>query len=490
MPSFLEADRRSLFWGVVCVSSAGIIGLLAHGSPKLFVLGLLAATCLAVGYLAWYAQPAYTLCAALTLMVFSGNWQYMGLPSSVSPDRAMMVLAVVPLVLRAPGARDRPAFRLNRVHLGMIAFIVYLGLSAAWAGTLGDRDALFTVIDRVGIVPFVIFAIAPLAFYRPEHRRALLITLTAVGAYLGFTGLMEGLGVNALVLPHYINNPEIGIHAERARGPFLEAEGQGLALGGCAIAALLGAHFWKKPRAIWMARATVALCLAGMLLTLARAVWVGAVLAAVITLVSTRGLRRFLLPTVIAAVLALMLALTLAPGLRNEIDHRLGSGGDPSVYDRRNQQATALRMIAVKPIFGFGWDRYQTDSEPYLRTSPDFPLKDSTGGEVEIVHNVALSLAVELGIVGVLMWLAIIAGMSAGAFPLSSDQTIGAWQVGYRAFLVFWISIAMFTPLLKPFTASLLFLWAGVLQGFYVSRNDESVSPGGTATDERSSFTA
>ena len=55
-------------------------------------------------------------------------------------------------------------------------------------------------------------------------------SLEFFGAYLGVTAVLEGIGQLGLVWPAYIADPNVGITPERARGPFVASDANGLAL--------------------------------------------------------------------------------------------------------------------------------------------------------------------------------------------------------------------------------------------------------------------
>src|SRR5438093_1302521 len=82
--------------------------------------------------------------------------------------------------------------------------------------------------------------------------------LVALGAYLGLTAVFEGLGLDALIVPRYIADPGAGIHFGRARGPFVEAVADGLALFGCGVAAAVAFTHWRAP---WARRLALAVML-------------------------------------------------------------------------------------------------------------------------------------------------------------------------------------------------------------------------------------
>jgi putative inorganic carbon (hco3(-)) transporter len=67
-----------------------------------------------------------------------------------------------------------------------------------------------------------------------------------------------------LVWPRHITDATVGVHADRARGPFVEAVSKGTALYACAVAAVMAAALWHRP--VWpaLAIATTGLCALGL----------------------------------------------------------------------------------------------------------------------------------------------------------------------------------------------------------------------------------
>src|SRR5204862_8135752 len=103
------------------------IGVLArheadHYALLVKLLGALAA--IALVFLAWWSDPAWSISGALACSIFSGNWTYLGFP--IGPDRLLFAVGVLAFLVRAPGARDRPAIRSRAVHWA-------LALAALWA---------------------------------------------------------------------------------------------------------------------------------------------------------------------------------------------------------------------------------------------------------------------------------------------------------------------------------------------------------------------
>ena len=250
-------------------------------------LPLLLTTALpAAAYVVWHAHPAAVLSAGIGLSIFSGSWKYMGFPELVAPDRLLIAAAIVTVIARAPQVRDRPPIQIGPIHWLAAATVAYIVASALAAGTFFDKPALLRLTDRIGIVGFLLFTLAPVIFAKAQHRSMLLGCLVAVGLYLAVTSFFEALGLTALVYPRYISDPAIGIHVGRARGPFLEAVGNGTAIYIGLVAALVAARTWHGRWQRNVASVTALLCAASLVFTLTRSVWVGSAVATVVTMLA------------------------------------------------------------------------------------------------------------------------------------------------------------------------------------------------------------
>jgi O-antigen ligase len=309
----------------------------------------------------------------------------------------------------------------------------------------------------LGVVPFLVFTLAPLVFGSERMRRYLLVTLVATGLYLGTTALLETLHLWGLVFPTYIRDASIGIHFGRARGPFLEGVGNGLAMYECGVASILAAWTWRtRPWARNVAILSAVLCLAGTVFTLTRAIWLATVVASLATLVLTRRTRAALGPAAILSVLVVSAALVFIPGLANRAEQR--SGDQRPIWDRYNTNVAGVRAVEKHPLFGIGFERWKAESHDYLRLSPDYPL---TGTRIEI-HNVALGHAAELGLVGAGLWAMCMALGVGGAILRPGPADLDPWRLAMIAIALHWAIVASFGPLTYAFPNLLLWAWAGI----------------------------
>ncbi len=407
-------------------------------------------------YALWRAPPAYVLSLALFASVFSGNWSAMGLPSGIPPDRILATIGVLLVLLRAPGVGERRLV-VRPLH-GLMAFaLAYVLVSAAV--TTGHITSAFQLIDGFGLYPFLFFLVAPVAFQTARDRKVLLITLLCLGAYLGFTALMEGINANGLVFPKYILNPLIGDPATqgRARGPFAAAVQNGFGLYACALAAAVAVATAKRAWVRVLAGAIGVTCLLGTLFTEQRSVWIGTVVGTMLILVIVPRLRRWAVPAIVAGAVGVILSFALIPGLSSDVHTRLAAS-EP-VWERLNLNAAAVNMIETKPIFGFGWGNFAATSGPYFRQSPSYPLVYTT-----VVHNMYLGYGAELGIFGLSLWLLVVIVGVGGAMPASSPE-LRPWRNALIGYAAFYAIVVAFVPTPTSFPALFLWLLAGLVSG-------------------------
>jgi O-antigen ligase len=453
--------------GVVAASAAT-----ADRVPFEYVMGGAAAGALV--YLALTVDVAWTFSAAIVLSVFSGHSSDAGLP--FPPDRLALAAGLGVLALRtidwsgarADGRQSRAApLRFTATHWLLVVAAAYALLSAAWGGTLRESSAFYGLLDRFGLIPFAMFVLAPKIFPGERQRMALVTTLVVTGLYLGFTALLEGFGLTQLVLPRYIADPAVGLHFGRARGPFVEAVANGLALFTCATAAAVALTRWRHPLARRLAWGVLGLCVLGILFTLTRAIWLAAVIAPFAVALTSPSLRRYAAPAAVAGVAMVAVAYLLVPGLSDELSTRAGS--KRPVWDRLNTNAAAVRMVEERPLLGFGWDRFKRDSAEYMRLGGDYPI---TGVGLN-VHNVPLSHAVELGLVGALLWAAAFCAAILLPGLRRGPPALEPWRLGLLALALSWLIAANFGPVGYAFPTLALWTWAGIVAA---ARRDPEVA--------------
>jgi putative inorganic carbon (hco3(-)) transporter len=469
-----RAAWRPAWWAWAALAAAAI--LLARiltpgrftGAGQIIVPLLILAGVLALRRL-WELPPAGTMCAAITLSVFSGAWHHMGL-GGLPFDRLLIVFVLAQLVLHAPGAAGLPRPTVGRSHLLMGVTVLYVLLSAIAAGTAGTETGALGLLDQLGAIPFLLFLVTPAVFAGEGERDLLLATLVGLGIYLGLTAIFEALGPHALVFPRYILAVDQEISGEaRAGGPFQAVIAEGFSTFACAVAAVMAFVRWRGRRLRWLAVSAALISGIGCLLTLERGVWIAAGAATLIAMLATRRTRAWLLPGIAASTVIVAAALALTPGLAQRVSARTGDRS--TVWDRQNQISAGLRMVAAKPLFGFGWDSYGRDNLDYFRQSADYPMEGyelggyGSPGKVLPLHETYLAYTVELGIVGALLWIAAVLCGLGSAILNRGPAGLLPWKLGLLACGVCFLVIGLFNPYQPAFPVLLLWVWAGVARG-------------------------
>lgn len=443
----------------VGVAVVGSILPQSASTPVLIAVGAVGAV--GAAYLLWQVDPAWSISLGIGLAIFNGNWDHVGVPGGVglAPDRAVLALGILAILVRAPGARNRARIPTGPAHLALVVAAIYAIGSAIWAGTLVDEAGGFLLLDRFTLVGFIAFAVAPVAFAGSRQRNILLGVLVVTGGYLGLTSLFETIGANVLVVPKYILDPNIGFHPDRARGPFIEAEANGLALFACAVAGVVAWFTYQRFAARAAALTVAVLCAGGCLFTLSRAIWIGSVAGVLITMLAFHELRRHVVPILIAGALVATGAFAFIPGLYSKAQRRETS--ELPVWARATTNGAALRMVKAKPLLGWGWSRYKPEALPYFWQAGNTPLWGTDAG----VHNVVLLNAVELGLVGAVIWLVAVLMAIGGAIVRRGPPMLRPWRMGLLAIAIQFAVVLNLTPLVQVFPNVLLFLWAGLVMG-------------------------
>jgi O-antigen ligase len=441
------------------VLAAGLVWGLLYARRGSLALG--AALTVAVGYVLGY-----------------NFWHAHVGPLPFTLDRVLLVGLVAALVAQWRWSRLEPKPLAGADWL-LAALLVILGVSALLAGQPDVRAAEgFSPMWRLVmsfVVPAVLYWIVRQAPLARRQWIASLAIFAALGVYLALTGLAEITGQWSLVFPRYISDPTLGIHFGRARGPELNAASLGVYLTGC-----LWCAWFLRPnvRRGWqlVLLAAVPLMALAVVATLTRSTWVGlAASAAVVGYVQLPRNLRLPLFTIAALGGVLIAAATWNDmiGLQRE---GTASESEHSVDQRKSFAYVSWQMFKDHPVFGVGFGRFYDRKLPYLSDrSQDFEL-DSLRNLHH--HNTLLSLATETGMVGLAVFVALLAAWARSASSLVRDANLPAWMRSQGllmlAVLVTYLSSALFHDLtLLPSQEWILFLAAGYTMNLWLATSHE-----------------
>lgn len=302
----------------------------------------------------------------------------------------LFVASLRALVLRRPLSIVDPA-------MWPMAALLLLGLGAVLAQPYDGQN--WSVLAAKWVVPFALYHLAGSVFDDAASVRRFETFALVVLGYLCLIAIFFMFGARELIFPRYILDEGLGIHADRARGPFLQAVANGVTLNLLGLVAMDSVRR-KRLRGLPALMLLVALPLA-ILATQTRAVWLsfaGSILVLLLVSSSLR-VRKACLCMVLAGGVGLLTALSF-------------DDGKTSFYDRLEERSpvefrvvmyrTGLEMFLEKPLLGWGADELQPELAKRIN---DFHQ------DAFFFHNTYLEIAVQHGLVGLALYLWVVADL-------------------------------------------------------------------------------
>jgi len=393
------------------------------------------------------AAPAILFLVALTAMLLRHPDV-----SFYEIDRVAFGLLVVGMLARALVLR-KPLFQIERASWPMLG-LTLLALTSIVSQPFDNET--WMMLAAKFIVPFTLFHFSAQVFDQERRFRQFEIFALIVLAYLSFTSIAFLADARSLIFPRFILDESLGHHADRARGPLLQAVANGVSLN---LLGLLAFHAYSR-RSV---RGFKLLLLLGsvpiaILATMTRAVWLsfGLTVLILIFLSKSVALRQICLGLTLAGGLTLAVVLT-SPQLGCLLTDRLEERGP--VDFREAVYAGSWQMFLDRPLFGWGFHQMPTELPRYVTAYQK---------KVLYPHNTYLEILVEHGVVGLalyawLMWEML--RLRRGAIPASENdgflnrQFHRLWPVLLG---VYWLNAAV-VVMSYQFVNGLLFTLAGML---------------------------
>jgi hypothetical protein len=189
-------------------------------------------------------KPIQLLISAPSLLFLAGLTAMLLHPPDVQfyqIDRIAFLLLATGVALRAVILRQ-PLLAIERASWPMLG-LALLALGSV-AGQPFDHETWSLLASKL-IVPFALFHLAGMVFAEEKSLRWFETFALIVLAYLCFTAIAFLTGAHSLIFPRFILDESFGFHADRARGPFLQAVANGVSLN---ILGILAWHAYKRGR--------------------------------------------------------------------------------------------------------------------------------------------------------------------------------------------------------------------------------------------------
>lgn len=329
------------------------------------------------------SAPALLFLATLAVMLFRPpDLQFYWM------DRIAFLLLLFVVVLRALLLRQP----LNIADPGLwpMAALMLLGLASLVAEPYDAQN--WSVFAAKWVVPFVLYHLAGTVFDNPSSLRQFETFALIVLGYLSLIAILFLIGATGWIFPRYILDESLGIHADRARGPFLQAVANGVTLNLLGLIAL-DSFRRGRLRGVSALLLLIALPLA-ILATQTRAVWLsfaGCILI-LIFLSSNKRIRRACLVLILAGGIGLLGALTF-------------DSTHTSFFDRLEERSpvefrvvmyrTGMEMFLEKPLTGWGLGDLQPELAKRVHEFHQSAF---------FFHNTYLEIAVQHGLLGLSLY--------------------------------------------------------------------------------------
>ena len=369
-------------------------------------------------------------------------------------DRIMFAVLLAVVTLRALLLR-RPLGLVRPVTWPMFGLFVL-----ALLGVLGQTyvPEQWSVFAAKWVVPFAFYFVAERLFEDAASLRLFeTFCLVALG-YLCLIAVLFLLGAKWLIFPRYILDAGLGIHADRARGPFLQAVANGVTLNMLGLVALNAYRRGRLRGAL--ALGFLAVLPLAVLATKTRAVWLSFAGAVMVLLVFSGNLRvrRACLWLAVAGVAGLLGALA-SQSSRTALVER---ATEQSPVDFRiSLYRAGWHMFLERPFLGWGAHSLQAELAKRM---------DDFHQESFVFHNSYLEVVVEHGLAGLTLYAWVIFDLfRAGCGRRARRAQAGFLDAGFRSLWPLLVAVyavnACFVVMNYQFVNGLLFSLAGMLSG-------------------------
>jgi O-antigen ligase len=290
----------------------------------------------------------------------------------------------------------------NQAALVPVAlFVVWVAMTLAWSPAPDvARDALQDLVYATLAFGLMLGAISD-----RRHVRWLAAAFVAGAALSVLWGAAKGGLSGAIGGPGAVTDHD---------GRFQAGSGDPNYLAAVLVPAIMLAGGLAFRRSIlqrtWLALAVVAIAV-GLAATQSRGGIVAALVTSVVALVIWRRRRAMILGLIVVATAALATFFALSPAAWQRI-----SAGNETGSGRIDIWSVAWRVVSDHPFEGVGFNQFPEVSPHYVLQPGALDYVDLIVDKHIVVHNLFLELWVETGIVGLLLFLAIIALSIAAAW--------------------------------------------------------------------------
>jgi O-antigen ligase len=428
---------------VGALALAGCLGIVMDAGTLVVALGL--CNIAVVVFLLLRRDITWGFLFYITTVIFFQTGFWIRLPAfpDLYPARVSSILLfLVFLIQILVGMRKVPV--LGVIEKSMIAFLVLMFISIV---STGQKPA-WLVLLRGYIYPFVFFYFARAVVNRENQLKLVFGYLALVGIYFAVMGIFEEYRLYELVWPKFIVDPTVANYGltrlgYRVRGIFLQPAVLGVVM---TIGFFPAWHYLRHRRGI-LPMATRLLLLVTTPLTIffteTRSVYLGFLMALVISAIWSRGMRALSIGLILAGAVGAFLNWN---NLGSTDRAKGGLATMNTIHSRVELACEAAEIFVDHPFFGVGFMNFDEAALRYRkpRDVPIFGHIDLGVGGVAVSHNILETVLVEQGALGLVPYVLIYALMFARSLRtyrelprsglISKDYVVCVW-CGMAAYL-------------------------------------------------------
>lgn len=339
---------------------------------------------------------------------------------------SMATLFALALSLRAGGGLARGPMLAWAAVMAMVVVAAALGLDPLYAWTGTPERHLGALTWAFGLTAFVAGQLLG-----PRAVRVVVPALAVAGGLAGLWAGAEALGWEPIDLIGSGDRPV----ATMGSSAFL-----GAAMVLLAPAALgLAADRERSSRLHWAAGLAGGLAGLGLVVSGARAAWVGALVAGVVVLVQRRPRVNRRLVTWSAAAVVGVVAVAGLTGVAGRVPAVFGDGAG-GIGGRLDEWRVATRVVSAHPLTGVGPEGYRIAFGAHVDDA--YEMEHGRQSRPDRAHSAPLDVAVTAGLAGLVAYLVLLAVV--GRFVLRAIRTGPPWLAGLAAGLLGYAAQSMF----------------------------------------------
>lgn len=384
---------------------------------------------------------------------------------NISPDRVLLFLIII-LYIKSILNRKIILQKINKIELLMIFLSLVCTVSMIVSGANEDvshgENRWLSTLFSFFFLPFFMFHIARHIYTEEKDILNLCKVIAFIGIYLGILGIFEHYRIDALVYPSYIMDPSKGLHFGRARGPFLNSGINGrLLIFGFVSSVFLFVNY-KELRRILICFFLLPI-IASIYFTYTRTIWLGFAGVFLPMIIYKSKARKYF----VCLIILLIIGMFSGSMSKFSSDQTLFGKRRTTIDDRLNLMNAAIEMGKAKPLFGWGYGRFNFESGRFFKEIDGVEFR----GQGEGNHNTILGLFAEVGLLGTVPYLLILFLVVKNAMELykrkakQNEFLRNFILVFYAAFIAYFISMQGGDVRWNMLQNSIMFLYAGIIIG-------------------------